>query len=328
MTATRAAASHRTVTADRGDAGTRLDLVIRRHLADLDQATRTRVQAWIENGRVTVNGFPVRRVSTRTALGDVVVVAVDPAAPRRAMAPENTPLGILFEDEHLLAVDKPAGVVVHPAYRNAEGTLMNALLWHAREWPAPMRPSLVHRLDKLTSGLVIVAKRTTVHAALQRAIESGRARKDYLALVYGPVNRARGEIALRLARDPDDRRKVIASSEVGAASLTRFTRLSRADGLALLRCRLETGRMHQLRVHLAARGWPIVGDPVYGDARWSRVADPAIAAALRAFPRQALHAWRVSLVHPITNEPLLLEASVPEDLRNLVAACGLRAASA
>jgi 23S rRNA pseudouridine1911/1915/1917 synthase len=243
------------------------------------------------------------------------------------MAAEDVRLQILYEDAHLLALDKPAGVVVHPTYKNAAGTLLNALLWHARDWPAPQRPSLVGRLDKLTSGIVIVAKSAAVHVALQRALASSAGEKDYLAVVYGRVNVARGEIDLRLRTDPHDRRRVIASPSLGAESLTRFERLARVAapraGLTVVRCRLVTGRTHQIRVHLAARGWPIVGDPAYGEPRWSLVADPSLAAALRAFPRQALHAWRVAVTHPVTGERLRLEAPLPDDLEQLLSAAGL-----
>ena len=159
----------RIVTADRGDAGLRLDLVLRRHLTDVGAATRTRVQAWIANGQVTVNGAPVRRAAARAAFGDVVAVTLPDAAPRRVMAAEDVRLDLLYEDEHFLALDKPAGIVVHPGYRHPEGTVMNALLWHARGWPARQRPSLVGRLDRLTSGIVIVAKTAAIHAALQRS---------------------------------------------------------------------------------------------------------------------------------------------------------------
>src|SRR3954471_15039022 len=310
----------RTMTADRGDAGRRLDLMLRRHLTDLNAATRTRVQAWIESGHVTVNGRPVRRVAARAALGDVVRVAVPPEAapPRRGvMAAENVALAILYEDGHLLLGDKAAGVVMHPTYKNVEGTVMNALLWHARAWPAGQRPSLVSRLDKQTSGVVIVAKTATMHAALQRV----PVQKDYLALVYGRVKAARGDIALRLRKDDLDRRRVVASVDTGAESLTRFERLQRVAapraGLALLRCRLVTGRMHQIRVHLAARGWPIVGDPKYGKpAAAEGVA--AAATVLREFPRQALHAWRVAFRHPITGEGCSISASPPDDFERLL----------
>lgn len=317
----------RLLTADRGDAGRRLDLVLRRHLTDIPTASRTRVQAWIANGRVTVNGTPVRRAATRAALGDLVsVVLPAESVARREMAPEDVRLDILFEDEHMLALDKPAGVVMHPSYRNAAGTLLNALLWHARGWPAPQRPSLVGRLDKLTSGVVVVAKTAAIHAALQHTMAAA-AEKDYLAVVYGRVNVARGEIDLRLAKDRRDPRRVVASPHVGAASLTRFERLARvaapAVGLSLVRCRLVTGRTHQIRVHLAARGWPIVGDPAYGERRWPHIADARLAAAVRAFPRQALHAWRIAVAHPVTRERLILEAPVPRDLDDLMREAGL-----
>jgi len=318
----------RTLTADRGDAGLRLDLVLRRHLSDVESATRTRVQAWIENGQVAVNGSLVRRVSSRAALGDLVTVMLPDSMPRRVMSAENLQLDVLYEDEHLLAIDKPAGIVVHPGFGHAEGTVMNALLWHARGWQDIERPSIVGRLDKLTSGIVVVAKTAGLHAKLQRAMASPECEKEYLAVVFGRVNVARGEVALRLTRDPSDRRKVVPSTTVGAHSLTRFERLGRVAaptvGLSLLRCRLVTGRMHQIRVHLAARGWPLVGDPVYGDpARAASILDAGLAAAVRAFPRQALHAWRAAFTHPITGDRLCLEARVPADLDQLLSASGL-----
>jgi 23S rRNA pseudouridine1911/1915/1917 synthase len=323
--ADRVITTDRILTADRGDARRRLDLMLRRHLTDLHAATRTRVQAWIERGQVTVNGAPVRRVASRVAFGDVVTVALPENAGNVAtpvMAAEDVGIDVLYEDGHLLALDKPAGVVVHPAYRNTEGTVMNALLWRARGWPAPQRPSIVGRLDKLTSGIVIVAKTASAHTALQRAMTTGDAEKDYLAVVYGRVKAAHGEISLRLRRDPGDRRRVVASETIGAESLTRFDRLAKSSaaraGLSLLRCRLVTGRTHQIRVHLAANGWPIVGDPVYGEPRRSEIADPALAALLRAFPRQALHAWRLTLTHPVTRARLFLEAPIPRDIAELV----------
>ena len=332
----------RILTADRGDAGRRLDLVLRRHLTDIHTATRTRVQAWIANGQVRVNGTLVRRVAARTALGDLVSVALpaESEARRRPVAAENVSLDILFEDDHLLAVDKPAGVVMHPSYKNAAGTLLNALLWHARDWPAPQRPSLVGRLDKLTSGVVLVAKSAVIHAALQRAMaasnrpafaEGGDAasEKDYLAVVYGRVNVARGEINLRLGHDRSDRRRIVASEVDGAPSVTTFTRLARIGALSLLRCRLVTGRTHQIRVHLAARGWPIVGDAVYmtletaGQPRWSHIPNPELARVLQNFPRQALHAWRVAFTHPVTGDRMRLEAAVPNDIESLLTVSGL-----
>ena len=172
-----------------------------------------------------------------------------------------------------------------------------------------------------------MAKTAAAHALLQRAMAARDADKDYLAVVYGRVHAAHGTISFRLGRDPDDRRRVVVSQTVGAQSLTRFERLARVAaphaGLSLIRCTLATGRMHQIRVHLAARGWPIVGDPVYGEPRWSTVRDPALATTLRTFPRQALHARRLALTHPMTRARLVLEAPVPRDLERLLMVTGL-----
>ena len=319
----------RTFTTDRGDDGRRIDLVLRRHLAGIDAATRTRVQRWIEEGAVTVNGRRVRKTAGRIGLGDSIAIAIPHAAEatRAPMQAERGHLDLLFEDDDLLAINKPAGLVVHPTHAHATGTLMNALLWHARRWTSTHRPSIVGRLDKLTSGIVLVAKTPAMHAHLQRTMAGSGSEKEYLAVVYGRVIIAAGRIALRLSRDRVDRRKVAASEHTGAESLTRFVRLGRVRaprvGLALLRCRLMTGRTHQIRAHLAARGWPIVGDPVYGEPRWTRIADPQLANMLRAFPRQALHAWRLGFAHPVTRSRLNVEAPLPLDMQGLLDDAGL-----
>jgi 23S rRNA pseudouridine1911/1915/1917 synthase len=322
--------------ADRGDAGRRLDLMLRRHVHGRHPASRTRVQAWIRNGRVTVNGDPVRRTSARVALGDVVEIASaaylaerteSERTSGRGMAAEDLPLDVLYEDDHLLALNKPAGLVVHPGYRNTTGTLMNGLMWRAREWPTPQRPSIVGRLDKLTSGIVLVARSAAAHAALQRAMAERDAQKDYLAVIYGRLDARTGRITSRLRRDTTDRRRVVASSTDGALSICQFERLGRVAaprvGLSLIRCQLITGRTHQLRVQLASRGWPIVGDPTYGEPRWSRITDPMLAVMLKSFPRQALHAWRLAFTHPDTRTRVRLEAPPPPDLEQLLAAIGL-----
>jgi len=203
-------------------------------------------------------------------------------------------LEILLEDEWLLAVDKPAGLVVHPTYKNVAGTLLDEL--RAREPHATL--SVVSRLDKLTSGIVLIAKHAGVHAALQRAWPS--ARKQYLALVDAVVDVETGEIDLPLGTDPADRRRRIVRAD-GAPSLTRFERLVFDGRRSLLRCEPQTGRRHQIRVHLAARGWPIAGDAAYG-------------AAVDGFPRQALHAWRLSLRHPVTQAPIDVSTTRVVDL--------------
>ncbi len=304
---------------DRGDAGRRLDHVIRRHLGGADRASRTRVQGWIAAGRVQVNGRPVDRPAARVACGAVVSIArPDAPTPRRTLRAEDAPIAILYEDRYLMAVDKPAGIVAHPGFRHAEGTMMNALAGLAREWPDGHRPSLVGRLDQFTSGVMIVAKTGEAHRALQRALAADEAAKDYLAIVYGKVKSARGRIELGIAPDPRDRRRRVASETAGSPSVTLFERRGRIAaapvGLALLRCRLLTGRTHQIRVHLAARGWPILGDRVYGAPRWQDIGDSALAAQLSAFPRQALHAWRTTFRHPWTGDALEITAPIPEDL--------------
>jgi 23S rRNA pseudouridine1911/1915/1917 synthase len=207
-------------------------------------------------------------------------------------------LEILFEDECLLAVNKPAGLVVHPAYRNLDGTLLDEL--RARDPLA--RLSLVGRLDKLTSGIVVLAKNAATHAAVQRSWHA--AEKDYLAVVSGCVDPPQGRIDLPLGTDPSDRRRRIVRPE-GAASVTEFERLDydASSRRSLLRCRLMTGRRHQIRVHLAARGWPIVGDAVYGEA-------------LDGFARHALHAWRLALPHP-AGGTFTVSAPVPETFLSL-----------
>jgi 23S rRNA pseudouridine1911/1915/1917 synthase len=316
----------RLLTADRGDVGRRLDLVIQRHLGNIRGVSRTCIQRWIENGDVTVNGESAGRAAARAALGDVVSVAADLIPSRQPPSIEEGPLEVLYEDEHLLAVNKAAGMVVHPTYKHPAGTLVNAVLGRARSWPPGQRPSVVGRLDKLTSGIVVVAKTAAAHAALQRVLASPQSDKVYLAVVYGLVRPPRGEMAYRLTHREGDRRRTIVSDR-GAYCLTQFERVgfvaAPRGGLSLLRCRLVTGRRHQIRVHLAARGWPLVGDPVYGEPRWADIDEPVLAQALHAFPRQALHAWRIVMTHPVTRYRLRLEAPVPNDLQALLAVSGL-----
>jgi 23S rRNA pseudouridine1911/1915/1917 synthase len=215
---------------------------------------------------------------------------------------------VLHEDGDLLVISKPAGVVAHPTYKQTSGTALNSLLWHLRD-RGPITPGILTRLDKDTSGLMIVALSPGVHAAAQRDAAAGRIRKEYLAVVAVTPTPRRGTIALPLARDPLDRRRVVPAPD-GAPSETRYDVLAASAEGALVRCELVTGRTHQIRVHLAARGWPIVGDGVYG------AADPRIA-------RQALHAWRVSMPHPVTRVAMAFEAPPPDDFVALCALAGV-----
>ena len=198
-----------------------------------------------------------------------------------------------------MAINKPAGVVIHPTYRNTSGTILNGILWHLRDREG-VRPGLLSRLDKDTSGVVLVALSAGAHAQMQRDAHAGRVAKQYLAVVTGSPKAREGIIRLRLRRDRADRRRVVVAGD-GAPSETRYRVLTSVDGWSLLSCELVTGRTHQIRVHLAACGWPLVGDRLYG------LPDARIA-------RQALHAWRATVPHPATRQLLTVEAPVPPDL--------------
>ncbi len=313
----------RTFRADRGDDRERIDRVLQRHLADRPDVTRSRIQGWIGDGMVRVNGAPAAKPSSRLLTGDVVEVELPPPPERRAMIAQEMPLSVLFEDEHLLAVDKPPGLVVHPTSGHRDGTLINALLWHARDWGEGRRPGLVNRLDRGTSGVLLVAKTPAIHASLARHLRRRDAGKEYLAVIYGATSSDQGRIERKILRDPQDHKRRTTSKTEGRDSVTLYERLAEGAGLTLLRCRLLTGRTHQIRVHLQSQGWPIVGDPVYGEPRWKGIAETDLAALCRDFPRQALHALRLSFVHPATGAPLEITAPVPEDLDALLAAAGL-----
>ena len=286
--------------ADRGDARLRLDQVLVRRVTIVSRMSRNVAQRWIEAGIVTVDGRLARRPSDRVREDASIAVALPPDAILRSVPePEEASLDILFEDEHLIALNKPAGVVVHPTYKRLSGTLLNAVLWHVRD-RRDVRPGILTRLDKDTSGLVVVAFGDGVHAALQRDGAAGRTRKEYLAVVHGTPRPSSGVIRSPLARDPDDRRRVIVSPG-GAASETRYEVTRSLEGhLSLVRCELVTGRTHQIRVHLSSQGWPIVGDSLYGGQT-------------DVMTRQALHAWRLSMPHPVTRTHLVIEAPLPGD---------------
>jgi 23S rRNA pseudouridine1911/1915/1917 synthase len=304
-----------------------------RHLGDRPDASRARVQAWIAAGLVRVNGVPAGKPAGRLALGDAVAALLPPPPPPRPRpVPQDLPLAVLYEDDHLLAVDKPPGLVVHPTPGRRDGTLLNALLWRARSWADGCRPGLVNRLDKGTSGIVLVAKTGAAHGRLARALRSPAAEKEYLALVYGRPPLARGRIERKLVRDVSSgSRRMAASRTAGRDAVTLYEVLAETRGegtpLTLLRCLLRTGRTHQIRVHLESAGLPIVGDPVYGASGWKGLRDLLLAALCRDLPRQALHARRLAFVHPATGEPLEIVAPLPQDLAVLLAAAGLAAAS-
>jgi 23S rRNA pseudouridine1911/1915/1917 synthase len=307
-------------------AGTRLDLFLAGACSDL---SRSRIQKLIEEGSVRIAGAPARR-SRVVKAGDEVSIEV-PEPRRASLEAEDIPLAILYEDEHLLAIDKPPGLVVHPAPGHSSGTLVNALLHHVRDLAGiggELRPGIVHRLDRDTSGVLLVAKTDRAHQLLSRQMRQRTLRKEYLALSAGVPKVRKGEVTLAIGRDPRDRKKMKAfratgdETPAGARSAKTLYEIERewfVLGLTLLRCRLVTGRTHQIRVHLAAAGLPIVGDPVYGRPSYVRVRDAKLKRELADFPRQALHAERIAFRHPATQELVEIVAPLPADLAGLLA---------
>jgi 23S rRNA pseudouridine1911/1915/1917 synthase len=301
-----------------GAGGQRVD----RFLADqLPGFSRSRIKALIEAGRATRDGAPLSEPAEPVREGAIYQIELPPPV-SATPPPQNIPFPILFEDDDLIVLDKPAGLVVHPAPGNEDGTLVNALLAHCGETlpgiGGERRPGIVHRLDKDTSGVMVVAKTEAALAALSALFAARDLDRAYLALVWGLPNPAAGEIEGAIGRDPRDRKRMALVTRGGRAALTRYRTLRNRDAaLSLLECRLATGRTHQIRVHLASRGHPIVGDPVY--LRRVPAAARALSAELRTamldFPRQALHAHRLGFVHPRTGEALSFETPPPPDMQ-------------
>ncbi|MGH8274831.1 MAG: 23S rRNA pseudouridine(1911/1915/1917) synthase RluD [Gammaproteobacteria bacterium] len=299
--------------ADENLAGLRLDQALARALPEY---SRTRIRRWIEDGEVTVEGAPARPRDKLRAGDRVVLTArLEPVVADR---PEPIALDVVHADRALLVVNKPAGLVVHPGAGNPRGTLVNALLHYAPELATLPRAGLVHRLDKDTTGLLVVARTTGAHAALVAALERHELHREYLALVRGEV--VAGEtIEAPIGRHPTARTKM-AVVDRGREAVTHTRVAERLHGYTLLAVTLETGRTHQIRVHLAHRGMPIVGDPVYG-GRFGPPAGLTVEAreALTSFRRQALHARRLAFTHPATGAALDFEAPLPADFAELLA---------
>jgi 23S rRNA pseudouridine1911/1915/1917 synthase len=305
---------------DAEDAGQRLDRVLQRHLPEM---SRSRFKQLILAGAVTWEGTVQRDPARRVQAGQHFTIMIpEPADPVPAAQP--MPLAIRFEDEHLLVIDKPAGLVVHPAPGNLDGTLVNALLAHCGESLAGIggvrRPGIVHRLDKDTSGLLVVAKTEPAHRALSRDFAGRRIERAYSAFVWGVPAPAAGEISGNIGRSPTNRKKmaVVAASR-GKPATTRYRTEQRfGDHATLIECRLLTGRTHQIRVHLAHAGHPAIGDPVYGTSAGRTVTSlGAAGAVIAAFPRQALHARLLGFIHPATGEKLSFESPLPVDMARL-----------
>jgi 23S rRNA pseudouridine1911/1915/1917 synthase len=293
----------------RAGAGQRLDRFV---AASLEGVSRTRIQRWIALGAVTVDGAPALPGRRLRGLESIDAWPL-PTEAERAFEPDPMPLAIVYEDAELMVIDKPAGLVVHPAPGHWRGTLMNGLL-HARPDSVGLpRAGIVHRLDKDTSGLMMVARSERGFERLTAALAARTVGRRYVAVVEG-VPPARFTVDAPIGRDPRDRlRMAVVAAERGRPALTHVERLASTDRASTVECRLETGRTHQIRVHLAHRGHPLVGDALYGGR------------ALSGFARQALHAWRLDLQHPASGAPLAFSSPLPADLVALLSALGLPA---
>ena len=297
------------------DAG-RLD----KALAEATGLSRERVKGLIANRLVEVGGKLAASASSKIAAGQTFTLILPPPEPLETVA-QDIPLDVVFEDKHLLVVNKPAGMVVHPAAGNLDGTLVNALLHHCKGELSGIngvaRPGIVHRIDKDTSGLLVVAKSNAAHEGLAKQFADHSITRRYLAVCAGHPNPPSGTVSGRLGRSDKDRKKMAVlpdTSTRGKHAVTHFETLKRLDHAALIECRLETGRTHQVRVHCASIGHPLLGDPVYG--RTPKPLRPALQQL--QFARQALHAARLGFIHPISGESLDFCAELPLDMRELI----------
>ncbi|MEN6331768.1 MAG: RluA family pseudouridine synthase [Smithella sp.] len=308
--------SSRLFTVDHGQSGQRLDVF----LAQNDQSlSRSRVKRAIEEGEVLVNCL-APKPSQRLKEGDVVRLNLKPAKEALAV-PQEIPLNIIYEDAGIIVINKEAGMVVHPAPGNYDHTLVNALLFHCHDLSGiggVLRPGIVHRLDKGTSGLIVAAKSDAAHRSLAAQFKNHEVDKTYCALVWGDIKGDQGEIIMPVGRHPGDRKKMSTKSKRGRDAIT-YWKVKERYGLAtLLDVEIKTGRTHQIRVHLSDRGYPVVGDAVYGNASKIRtVTDAALKAQFKALNRQALHATRLSFIHPQSGEKVVFTAEMPEDMAGL-----------
>ena len=295
--------------------GQRLDQVLARLLS---QHSRSRLQHWIREGRVAVGGAITVEPRHKLWGDETIEVAEAPDERAESSAPEDIPLQVVYEDDSLIVLDKPAGLVVHPGSGNWHGTLLNALLHHAPHLDRVPRAGIVHRLDKDTSGLMVVAKTLEAQTDLVRQLQARTVKRCYQAVVRGIIERA-GTVDAPVGRHPTVRTRM-AVVNTGKPARTHYRVLEHFTACTLIECALETGRTHQIRVHMTSIDHPLVGDPTYG-AGASRVPQGAL------FPRQALHACRLALVHPVTGRPMLWRSAVPADMAALITTLRVEAMS-
>ena len=316
-----------TLSSEPADAGLRLDKFLAR---GLPQFSRSRLQSLIEEGCVTLRGKTIQDASGKVKPGETYEINIPDAAPSH-MEAQPMPLDIVHEDKDILILNKPPGLTVHPGAGNPDKTLVNALLAHCGESLSGIggvaRPGIVHRIDKDTSGLLAVAKNDAAHIHLSEQLSSRTLSRTYLALVWGTPKQKSGTITGNIGRSFSNRKKMAVVKSGGKPATTHYKVIKNFPGMALLECQLETGRTHQIRVHLAHLGHSLVGDPAYGQSTNQRLKASAFKSlpakkreALLAFNRQALHAAALELIHPKTGKRMAFTSKVPEDMERLLAA--------
>lgn len=298
-------------------AGSRLDQALPKLLPDY---SRSRLQAWIKDQLVRVDG-EAAIAKQKVWGGEKIEVQPQVGPDEMAFTPEDIALDIVYEDAHILVINKRAGMVVHPAAGNWQGTLLNALLHHAPQVKDLPRAGIVHRLDKETSGLLVVAKTMAAQTSLVRQLQARTVKREYRAIVWGEVWQ-NGKVETQIGRDPRSRTRMAVTRVGGKPAITHYEVLERFAVHTYMRCRLETGRTHQIRVHMQHINAPLVGDPVYGlrGIMPHRVMTQTLRDALKDFKRQALHAVRLGLIHPATGEAMEWQAELPADMKALLEA--------
>jgi 23S rRNA pseudouridine1911/1915/1917 synthase len=295
----------------------RLDIFISREIGDI---TRSAARRLIEEGMVLVDGLP-QKPSLKLKGGERLFVRIPPPLPAVPVA-EVIPLEILYEDSDIIVVNKAAGMVVHQGAGNFTGTLVNALLGHCCDLSGiggEIRPGIVHRIDKDTTGVVVVAKNDHAHRELARQFEAHSIKRVYMTLVYGVPKDDKGRIETAIGRHPVDRKRMSSSARHGRKAVTHWKVLGRYQGISLLRITLETGRTHQIRVHLSEAGYPLLGDPDYGSSgRVANVRDPVLRQMIKELGRQALHAKTLGFIHPGTAEYVEFDTEIPEDMARII----------
>ncbi len=300
--------------------GIRTDVAITEIIADI---SRSKLTNWLKNGNILING-KIARPKDKVLGQEEVVINPPFDEEKLAFTPENIPLNIVYQDEHIIIINKPSGLTVHPGAGNWNGTLLNGLLYHFPELANIARAGIVHRLDKDTTGLMVVARSMLAQINLVQQLQNRTVSRTYRAFVEGyPLQE--GLINKNIGRDPHNRIKMAALEFGGKEAITRYRKLKQFERIAYIECNLETGRTHQIRVHMRDKGYPLIADPLYGSKKINY--SPEIVIAIEELNRQALHAIKLSFKHPATGEQMLFKSRLPQDMRNLLSALEFTAQS-